>query len=329
MAVLVCLVCGFARELAEEHLGQIIRCPSCEKPAKVLKTAVVVNSLIERLKRLQGEINELRQATQITAESSPQWGGISGYAFAHTAASQQLTNTQAAVEWFKARKLDVEIDPRATDISGFFDEIAVALGDDFDLLGLVLDKINFAYRKEFSRINIALDDYSQEEISRIKNFCRELYEAAFVAKYFRNKGEKQVQLTLQANQPTLKNFFAGDWLEWYAFMKIATLLTEAKRPFSCLKNFTLRFPNGDRYELDLFFLVEGKLPLWVECKSGEFRSAIGKYAQMREQLKIGKENMLLLALDLPDDRVAGMCSTFNSSIRNHHGFLEYVNGLLR
>jgi hypothetical protein len=326
MSVLFCVGCGFVRELPEEHLGKIVRCPSCEKPAKVMQTQIVVKSLLDRVRKLQGELRDIRQTAAETEVAQP-WSGFLGYEFSQSPVAQQLTNTQPAVDWFQARGIVVEADPKAADISGFFDEIAVALGDEFDLLAFVIDKINFAYRKGFYRVNIGLEEYSQEQIGKIKGFCRELYEAAFVAKYFRPKGEKQVQLHLQANQPALKSFFGGEWLEWYAFMKIASLLVQSGRPFSCLKNFQARFPNGDSYELDLFFLVEGRIPLWVECKSGEFRNAIGKYTQMRGQMRLERPNMLLLALEVPDDRLAGMSSTFDTVMSNHRSFLGYANGL--
>jgi len=129
-------------------------------------------------------------------------------------------------------------------------------------------------------------------------------------------------------QLNLRAFFAGEWLEWYAFMKIATQLSAGNHTFSCLKNAILQMPNGDTFEIDLFFLIDGKVPLWVECKSGEYRSAIGKYVEMRKRLKLDRANMFLLALEVPDDKVAALSSTFDTVIGNHHGVLEYVHTLV-
>ena len=52
---------------------------------------------------------------------------------------------------------------------------------------------------------------------------------------------------------------------------------ERDRRFSCTRGLNLTLANGDPCELDVFMLIDGKLPICIECKSGEFRQNIDRY----------------------------------------------------
>jgi hypothetical protein len=117
-------------------------------------------------------------------------------------------------------------------------------------------------------------------------------------------------------------------------MKVASLLVEKQVKFACLRNFEIIFPNQDKQELDVFFLLKGSTlwgtttPLWIECKSGEFRNSVEKYAKLRNRLQIDKPHSLLLALGISEENATGLTSMFDITVVNEKNFLGYITGLL-
>jgi len=124
------------------------------------------------------------------------------------------------------------------------------------------------------------------------------------------------------------NFFNGDWLEWYAFMKVASLLLKQRLNFSVLRNFEILFADNKKHELDVFFVLQDRQPLWIECKSGEFRDSIEKYSKIRKLLGVSKEYALLLVIDLPEEKTKGFSGMFDITILSEKTFLPYLTQLL-
>jgi hypothetical protein len=86
--------------------------------------------------------------------------------------------------WFKRKHIPVEINADAMDTSGFFDEAAVALGDNYAVLKIVSNKIKYRQLNNKERAYIELADIDDKDSEAIKKFCKELYDYSFVAKYF-------------------------------------------------------------------------------------------------------------------------------------------------
>jgi phage FluMu protein Com len=323
MALLKCEACGYLREVANQHLGKKVKCPSCQQVTSIQDTVALVQQLAQQLTQSTAELMELKA----TLPPPPSPKGEKGYAFANLPSSPALNNFDGVIQWFAAKQVKVNYDKKAVDISGFFDEVAVMLGDNYDILKAVSDKIKWTQAKGYTKASFNLASHSQQDIQIIKAFCQELYNNAFIAKYFQEKTDKRVHLTLQT-EPKIVNFFNGEWLEWFVFMKVASWLVDKQFKFSCLRSFHLDLPNGDKHEIDLFFLINDKIPLWIECKAGEFRSFINKYAELCKRLKFDKKYFLLLALGTPDDKISGLTSTFNMKIVNEKNFLAVIAELL-
>jgi hypothetical protein len=160
----------------------------------------------------------------------------------------------------------------------------------------------------------------------IKEFCQELYEYAFVAKYFVKRRENKIHLSLQTAQPIMK-FFNGEWLEWFAFMKLMAFCHERQISFSGLRSFTIHFLDKDKNELDTFFLINKTIPVFVECKSGEFRQFVDKYSKLRKRLKIDKKQFLMLVSGLSDEQTQGLTSMFDITIVNEKNFVQHISAL--
>jgi len=131
---------------------------------------------------------------------------------------------------------------------------------------------------------------------------------------------------LQTAQPIVK-FFNGEWLEWFAFMKLVAFCHEQKLSFAGLRSFSIHFPTGDSNELDTFFLIND-YPVFVECKSGEFRGFIDKYVKLRHKLKIDKKHFFMLVLGLSDEQIQGLTRMFGITFVNEKTFVKQVSALL-
>lgn len=245
----------------------------------------------------------------------------------NTKAMTYVQQYEPIVKWFQQKQIQLGVDHNAVDTTGFFDEVALSLGEQYDLLKEVSDRIARTQRKGYTSVTLNFSNYSQKEVQALTSFCQDLYEYSFIAKYFYQNKEKRAHLTLQTT-PVIVKFFNGEWLEWFVFMKLLSVFKEKRVRFSCLRSLDIVFPNEDKHELDIFFLINEKIPLCIECKSGEFRSMIEKYAKLRNRLQIEKPSFLLLALGLSDEQSRGLTSMYEMTFVNEKNFLEYVQSLL-
>jgi predicted nucleic-acid-binding Zn-ribbon protein len=287
------------------------------------------NLLKKELEQVKTDFAELQQqnSSPSTIEIESEQDYVEGYAFENQAYSEALNHFKPIVEWFKQRQIIIEPNEKASDISGYFDEIAVMLGDNLILLDPVLDGIRYRQRKGYDKFNLELNSYSTEHVNVLKNFCQTAYEFAFFSKYHFDKRKNSIFIMLNES-PQIRHFFDGEWLEWYGFMKVASLLLSQKKNFSCLRSSKiLSATSQEQNEIDIFFLIDQQ-PLWIECKSGEFRDSINKYQALRKRIGVASDYAILLVSGLEDEKATSMSSMFNLTIVNEHTLLKHVTQLL-
>ncbi|GAK60222.1 hypothetical protein Despr_0885 [Candidatus Vecturithrix granuli] len=245
----------------------------------------------------------------------------------HTSALTEPQQYAPLIQWFQHKHIQVKVNQKALDTTGFFDEVAMKLGEHYAILHEVTDKITHIQKKGYLNVKLILSKKSQQEIQSITAFCQKLYDYSFVAKYYYQKKEKIVHLLLQT-ATVIVNFFNGEWMEWFVFMKLLEFCQERRLEYSCLRNFLITFPNGDSHEVDVFFLLKGQIPLFIECKSGEFRQDIDKYATLRKRLQIEKTHFLLCTVGLTQKQSQGLTSMYDLTFVNEQNFLGHVEQLL-
>lgn len=329
MAIFRCNKCGHLREVSNEVIGKTVRCPQCKQPAPIHNTVAFIEKVLERYLNVYKELHQLRQqlSTPLTfsVESETSTEEVD-FDIHNTRTMTYEHQYEPIVKWFQQKQVRLEVDHNAIDTTGFFDEVAIRLGEQYEILKEVSDRIARTQRKGYTTVTINFSKYSQKEIQTLTSFCQDLYEYSFIAKYFYKNKDKRAHLTLQT-APAIVKFFNGEWLEWFVFMKLLSVFKEKQRRFSCLRSLNIHFPNEDRHELDVFFLLNDRIPLCIECKSGEFRSTIEKYAKLRNRLQIEKPYFLLLALGLTDEQSHGLSSMYDITFVNEKNFLEHVQAL--
>ncbi len=328
MAIFRCNKCGYLNELAAEAVGTTMNCPQCEHPNSVFDTTFFVKKLLEKYfallasqKRMQAEADN----QEATAPAAPQ--NLEGIDLHNT--DQIATDLQHGPihNWFESRKIQFRANHKAVDTTGFFDEVAVEIGGNYEFLKAVIEPIRQAQRIGKPGIYLNLSKRSQKEAQLLTAFCRRLYDFAFVSKYFYQKDEKTIQLTLQSSQQ-VQRFFSGEWLEWFALMQVLEFGQQNRLSVSCARNLSLVFANEDLHELDVFFILKGDKPVCIECKTGEFRPSIDKYATLRKRLGLEKSHFILCVLGLPDEQARGLSSMYDLTFVSESGLADHLASLI-
>jgi hypothetical protein len=319
MAILRCNKCGHLEELPREATGTTLPCPRCQATGQAHDTVYFVSKALEKLFALQVEAVRLR-ASGVTG--GPVTRGASAIAVAddfdlHNSAALSTELQHGPVrDWFQRRHIRVRTNPRAVDTTGYFDEVAVAIGRDYGVLKEVVDRIRFAQLKGFAQATIHLERKTPEQVQLITSFCRRLFDYSFVAKCLHPNDEKpRLRLILQT-APAIREFFNGDWLEWLVLMTLLESARDHGLRYSCARNLVITLQNDESFELDVFFLVDGARPLCIECKSGEFRQDIDRCLTLRKRLGIGRDDFIVCAAGLEAGQAAGLTSTYDLTFCN-------------
>ena len=335
MPIYRCNQCSFVSEDAVSPIGSKVACGRCGTACTVYGTVFYVEKLVERYFSARREVLALQQADTPAPEDGAGTNGANG-AVAVTnggapsdadsnamgdadphnttllATAEQHAPLQA---WFAARQIEAKLDYAQVDTSGFFDDAAQMLGENYALFGELLDRVRFAYRKSHSWVNLELANVAQKDAQAINTLCRQLYSHTFFARYHYQKPEKIVRLTLQT-APNIRQFFDGGWLEWYVFMALVKHHQQRGEAFSCARSAKVVFANEDLHELDVISLPQGQAPICIECKSGEFRRDIDKYLRLRKRLGLDRSRFILCAADLSDEQAAGLTAMYELTFVN-------------
>jgi hypothetical protein len=332
MALFRCTKCGHLQEASSEHLNKMVKCPACAQPGQVYPTVPFVKNLLDRYfeqrklaQTLESELSGLRSTANAPAEDTMEARTAPENLF-HTTALAEPVYHEPVQKWFAARQIETRIDLKAVDTTGLYDDIAVMLGDHLSVLYEILDKIRYCQRKHYADVKLVLTERSQKEVALITHFCALLYQAAFVTRYVYQKKEKVIRLGVQ-QAPTVTAFFAGGWLEWYALMKVLVQCQDRQLSFACTRNLELILPNEDKHELDVFFLIEGDIPICIECKSGEFRHDIDKYLRLCKKMGLDKQAFILCATDLETTQTEHLSSMHGLRFTNPQNLPEQIEQL--
>lgn len=320
MPIYRCNKCGFVSEDAQTPVGSQAACGRCGTLSTVYGTVFFVEELVKRLASATRELNAVKQAVVSApppVEPQP----------ARTDSLASVGQHAALQQWFTAQKIEAQIDPANVDTSGFFDDAALRLGDNYALFGELIDRLRYAYRKSHGWVNLELARLPQKDAQAVNQLCRNLYEHTFFARYHYQKPEKIVRLTLQT-APAIRQFFDGGWLEWYALVCLLEHARGRGAGFSCARGVKVVFPNEDLHELDVVCLPEGQPPICIECKSGEFRREIDKYLRLSKRLGVGKERFIVCSTDLTEEQAQGLTAMYDLSFVNLQTLRKHLQKII-
>lgn len=328
MPVYRCNKCGHISE--SPTAGTQIPCGKCQTQCSVFDTAFYIGKLIERYSAAVREIKALQadekaeplDASQEQAAAAPS---------AANALSESPLNTpaqHAPIEsWLKSKGIEAQFDHSNVDTSGYFDEAAQQLGHNHGLFGELIQRVAYAYRKDHTGLNINLSEMAQKDGQSIQSLCRQLYSHTLFARYRYQKQEKVMHLTLQS-APKVRQFFTGAWLEWFALMEAISTAQGKGCKFSCARGVKVMFPNEDVHELDVVLLPEGRPPVCIECKTGEFRHDIKKYQMLRKKLGIDAARFMICSTEITDEQADSLSAMYELKFVNHQSLAGHLASII-
>jgi hypothetical protein len=78
----------------------------------------------------------------------------------------------------------------------------------------------------------------------------------------------------------------------------------------------------------VFFQLGKRVPVVVECKSGEFRGDLEKYRNLRKRLGLTRMQFIICNPDLSDEQATGLTAMYDLSFVNLPAFSRHLHGLL-
>lgn len=329
MAIFRCNKCGHIREVGSDYIGKSVKCPKCNNPATIHDTIAFLNALIKKHIAQTKELHNLRKEStndnsgQETADNL----SFENIDIHNTNIFTQDNSFTPIIHWFEKQNIQVQINPYTVDTTGFFDEIALLLGNNFSVLNFVSNQIKYIQNKGYENVKLELSKKNKKEIQQIASFCQTLYDYSFVAKYHHQKKDQIIHLTLQT-APKIRDFFNGIWMEWFALMKLLEFFRDKKTSPSFSRSLDISFSGGNSNELDIFFLTEKGIPICIECKTGEFRQDINKYLSLRKQLNIGKNQFIICVFGLSQEQAQGMTSMYELTFVNENTLTNHMQTIV-
>ncbi len=234
--------------------------------------------------------------------------------------------TEETITWLEQQNIEVKNYYKEEEGDGIFNEIALFLGYKYNLLQPIYEQIKRNIPKGTSfQINLA--SKTELEISTATQFCNKLSNYAFLNTYNYNNATKTIYAS-PPQQGRIINFLNGGWFERFVFHEIINLLKKNNFDFSCLLNPQINISNGNNFELDLLFLID-KVPLWLECKTGDYQAYILKYSEFRKVLSISKARACLIILGISNELTNKLNQLYEITVLNENNFLEYIELLIK
>jgi hypothetical protein len=229
------------------------------------------------------------------------------------------TDEEDAIEKFLSSKnIKIKVIPPEDAADDVINSLAEFLGNHYNSLSELLAKIKSNMQRG-GFITLAIKDYPQKDVSDICQFCTRLHEIAFLEQY---KYFKSPQFLIKAKTTTLpvaQNFFSGKWLERFVLQTVQksvnTVSTEIGKEldFSYLINPQIILPNGNDFELDLIFHVNGSF-YWIEAKTGDFQQHISKYSKMSKMIGLDYKHSIMVLPDIQPDKSSALTSLFSMTV---------------
>jgi hypothetical protein len=327
MAIYKCDTCHHFQETSNEYIGKNAKCPKCQEKGTIFNTLSYIKEIFEnnlslKKKLLEIDTSETNDDILKVFDSIP----IDDFDIHNTDIFSRKDHYDPIIKWFKERYIQAKVNPKMMDTTGFFDEVAIYMGNNFNAIGSIVNQIRYIQNKKYDTVKITLSKNNNKEIKQIVEFCKMLHDYSFIARYNFQKKDKIIYLTLQ-NIPKIKNFFNGLWMEWFVLIQIISFFKEKNIILPIIRGVDITFQNKDKNELDIFFINNQGEPVCIECKTGEFRQDLNRYFSLQKKLNIKKENFLLCVFGLEEEQAKGLTSMYEITLVNESTLINHVESI--
>ena len=202
------------------------------------------------------------------------------------------------------------------------DNVAYFMGNRYNDIRKVYETIKRHLNKP-NGFHLDLKNATQSEISASCQLCTTLYDIAFLSEYKYDKSPRYFIHATPNKIPIAINFLTGHWLEIFIRKTIQDSLKSlpAAIEYTYLINPQIILPNGNDFELDVVFLINGEI-YWVE---GNYQHYINKYSHVANMLNLDKNHSFLVLTDVINPNTTYILSkTFDMTIIPVEEFEEEI-----
>ncbi|MBQ9258231.1 MAG: DUF1887 family protein [Neisseriaceae bacterium] len=322
MAIYHCPHCGLLAE-STETVGNTSSCANCKQEVSIQDTILFVQSVMNKYSELSNKIKLLQEnfIPLDTANTQIQAALNSSDLFANPKQHDKIKH------YLNRKNLTVSFNYAAVDMSGYFDEAAELIGDNFPLLEKYLKQIRFLYANNKVSLMIDCVNLPQKENQKLQNIFKKLFSYTILSKYNYQASEKKIRISLNTTN-SVKKFLTGGWLEWFATIKLIKEAHAKEKTFSIARSVVVQHENGDKNEFDVVFMTEHKTPLFIECKSGEFRQDLDKFIRICKKINIPTKNWIVLASEIDKPQADAFEKMYPVRFCDLMHFLEKVKPLI-
>lgn len=238
-------------------------------------------------------------------------------------------NQDEIVEYLAEKEVSVEA-RRSTDhsVDQIFNKQAIYLGNNLKdeqnkpLLAPLLKQIKWSISKN-GGVQYHLKNADQAQIQAATQFCHNLHKDSLLSSYFYARNQKIIHASVQ-DRGDVRSFFNGEWFERFICFKISEAFESQNLNYSYIMNPVIKFPNGDRFELDLLLLSNNQLMLF-ECKTGgNFNAHLRKFSDHRNRLNIEADRAFLVILDLEISQAERLSRFWKFKVTNQDNLVQML-----
>lgn len=211
------------------------------------------------------------------------------------------SDKEEIITFLRKRNIDVKSYPEKEDVDASLISIAQYMGDKYSHIQKVYEMIKRHLNAE-GGFKLDLKKSSQLDVSYSCQLCNMLYKIAFLSEYKYIKSPSFTLIATPNRIPIAINFLTGHWLELHIKKAVLDVLISLnqKISYSCIINPKIVLPNGDDFEFDVIYFIQGKA-YWIEAKTASYQNYVDKYSKVA--LMLGQKDLrpYMVLTDLPQN----------------------------
>lgn len=180
--------------------------------------------------------------------------------------------------------------------SPVWNQMARIIGRDYHAVLPIINALKVSQGRG-NRVFLNLSRFDQKTRNACTNLASVLYRNALLVEYRYSSGAVPTLTMRVQKDGAIINFITGHWMEIYVYGMVREILDNYARLYSIevetYSNVQFQMNQKETFELDVLSFVNG-IPVWVECKTGEFQQSIVKYKTFGKRTGIAPEHSFLV-----------------------------------
>lgn len=201
------------------------------------------------------------------------------------------------------------------------------MGNKYDDIAKFLKQLKISLNSSKKR-RICMRNWSDSEISSSCQLALSMLNNGLLEDYKYLKSPVFEMIFQPSRNPDVINFLTGEWLECYVRSFIEAHLRLQRVDYSLAANPFVMLPNGRQFEMDLLIKTADDF-MWIEIKSGEYKSYLTKYEEVGQLLQIPPENRFLILANEQDAVCESLGRSRQMNVLNLNMLKREISAIVR